>query len=320
MIRHSPLLSDTLWVAVNATPKSTLLVSSGLGEQGEQAVSDSGQHTQAQSGTDFKQHTSRCVICFDFFNEDEGLKCRAARAHFVCKADLEAYIKMWTAEHVENANRTFDERRLRLSCPGCRASDATRFDLASTFAGSDLAEHVPADTLDAFRAAVHLLSQRAAADRARVRVERRAAAADWGGRRLRRMLHDVLAKQLRRLMKRPVQCGACGFGPVDHFACTDLTTHHRELREPDAGGGGAAAAAVDNSCPRCGWFSSSVDEWPRWNGALPAELAACCPNRPVRPGEDGQDDGYTDYYAQVPPTRLAPPPTPPSSHPPPSVA
>jgi hypothetical protein len=29
---------------------------------------------------------------------------------------------------------------------------------------------------------------------------------------------------------------------------------------------------INNACPRCGWFSSDIDEWPRWDGQLSEEV------------------------------------------------
>jgi hypothetical protein len=176
-------------------------------------------------------------------------------------------------------------------------------DATSIFVGSDLVEHVPAETLNVYRAAVRRLNELAAAERTRVRSERAAAAAagrNRGGLRPTRMLHDILAGQLRRLIKDPLQCGACGFGPIDHVACSDLTTHHLES------GGGGGPAVIDNSCPRCGWFQGDKAAWPRWDGTLPAELAACCPNKPVLLGQDDWIDCRVKVRIRILPARLLP--------------
>ena len=60
-------------------------------------------------------------------------------------------------------------------------------------------------------------------------------------------------------MTNPVQCGYCGFGPVDHAGCHDLASHHGEST-------GVGQGRISNSCPRCGRFEMSLSSWPRWNG------------------------------------------------------
>lgn len=80
-----------------------------------------------------------------------------------------------------------------------------------------------------------------------------------------RVANQLLARQLRQQMPNARQCGGCGFGPIDHFACDDLARHHGERH---------GAATVDNGCPKCGWFRADVGAWPRWSGTLLAEQAA----------------------------------------------
>eukprot|EP00439_Symbiodinium_sp_Y106_P075405 s923_g14.t4 len=65
-------------------------------------------------------------------------------------------------------------------------------------------------------------------------------------------------------MEDPRQCGRCGFGPVDHRGCSDLSAHHGEVSIP-------GGAAISNRCPRCGWFVSVLSEWPEWDGELRTE-------------------------------------------------
>lgn len=73
---------------------------------------------------------------------------------------------------------------------------------------------------------------------------------------------EDLAAQLRRqYLGRAFQCGQCGFGPIDHFACGDLEAHHGE----NVGG-----AVINNACPHCGWFSEDISDWPQWDGTIPA--------------------------------------------------
>ena len=70
---------------------------------------------------------------------------------------------------------------------------------------------------------------------------------------------ELLAEQLRREFPNARQCGSCGHGPIDHFACGDLNAHHGERH---------GAAQISNSCPRCGWRVAPIDEWPNWDGQM----------------------------------------------------
>ncbi|CAE7486764.1 unnamed protein product [Symbiodinium natans] len=65
-------------------------------------------------------------------------------------------------------------------------------------------------------------------------------------------------------MDDPRQCGRCGFGPVDHRGCSNLSAHHGEVSIP-------GGAAISNQCPRCGWFVSTLSAWPEWDGELQTE-------------------------------------------------
>ena len=65
----------------------------------------------------------------------------------------------------------------------------------------------------------------------------------------------LLEQQLRQSCKGARQCGKCHFGPVEHFKCNNLTTHHEQK-------------GINNSCPRSGWFAEHIREWPKWNGKV----------------------------------------------------
>jgi len=73
---------------------------------------------------------------------------------------------------------------------------------------------------------------------------------------------DDLEAQLRRqYLGRAYQCASCNFGPVDHYSCHDLSHHHGESD--------GHVAEVNNACPHCGWFSSRLSDWPKWDGTVP---------------------------------------------------
>lgn len=76
---------------------------------------------------------------------------------------------------------------------------------------------------------------------------------------------ELLEKQLRDAVPGARQCGSCGFGPILHFKCKNLTTHHKEKT--------SGGAMVNNSCPECSWFAPDIDAWPVWNGKVRPEAA-----------------------------------------------
>lgn len=78
---------------------------------------------------------------------------------------------------------------------------------------------------------------------------------------------DVAANLRRTFMGRAFMCGSCGFGPVDHFACSDLISHHGEEMSD-------RRSVVNNACPKCGWFSSNLSDWDKWDGEVCDEFIA----------------------------------------------
>ena len=70
---------------------------------------------------------------------------------------------------------------------------------------------------------------------------------------------EIIERQLREAVPNARQCGSCGFGPVEHFACGNLETHQGQR---------VGRAAIRNNCPQCGWFESNINQWPKWNGKL----------------------------------------------------
>lgn len=73
---------------------------------------------------------------------------------------------------------------------------------------------------------------------------------------------DVVQHLRRQFLGRAYQCAGCGYGPIDHFACGDLEAHHGEQ---------IGSSEINNSCPRCQWFSPDIGDWQPWDGKLPEE-------------------------------------------------
>ena len=70
----------------------------------------------------------------------------------------------------------------------------------------------------------------------------------------------ALSKALREQFSDAYQCRRCDFGPVVHQACSDLRAHHGQQV--------GSNSKISNTCPKCGWFSARLAEWPRWNGKV----------------------------------------------------
>lgn len=73
---------------------------------------------------------------------------------------------------------------------------------------------------------------------------------------------DVVQQLRRQFLGRAYQCAGCGYGPIDHFACGDLEAHHGEQ---------IGSSEINNSCPRCKWFSPDIEDWQKWDGKVPEE-------------------------------------------------
>merc|ERR1711971_106538 len=70
---------------------------------------------------------------------------------------------------------------------------------------------------------------------------------------------DFVADLRRAFLGRGFMCPRCKYGPVDHFACSDLLAHHGDW---DHG------TEINNSCPKCSWFSQNLHDWEPWDGEV----------------------------------------------------
>lgn len=82
-----------------------------------------------------------------------------------------------------------------------------------------------------------------------------------------RRSHTALLSPRRHRITHSHALLVAGFGPVDHRGCDSLRTHHGEVATDRGGGGGH----ISNACPRCGWFTPSLREWPAWDGLCQTE-------------------------------------------------
>ena len=57
---------------------------------------------------------------------------------------------------------------------------------------------------------------------------------------------------------RAYQCTRCGYGPILHADCSDLSSHHGQITHD---------ARISNACPRCEHFASNIFELRQWTGS-----------------------------------------------------
>lgn len=89
---------------------------------------------------------------------------------------------------------------------------------------------------------------------------------------------DVVASLRRAFLGRAFMCPKCNVGPVNHFACGDLMAHHGES---------VRGTEINNACPNCSWFSSSLMDWLPWDGNVSEDyLQAEMKESPNKRGRD----------------------------------
>jgi hypothetical protein len=190
-----------------------------------------------------QQHTLRhCVICFE---ETEVGTSSQNCAHFVCATCLDSYVKS-ELDAAEESDRRLKEVRDdggNLRCP-CRTDGCSGF-----FSDGDLGLMLPQGTIQRYSNAK------------RDHEEHRR----WQEEHSHETDPEVLREGLLRDMPNAKQCGRCGFGPIEHYACADLASHHNQWVQNWVG----SYNQIKNECPRCGWWARSSSDWPAWDGNLP---------------------------------------------------
>jgi ubiquitin len=175
---------------------------------------------------------NRCCICLTT-TKARGLKCSAA--HFTCDACFSEYVR---TESTSDNDAIVTEREGRIPCPECKV----------LFTDEVVNEHCPGGILSLYMATRLRITEARGFQRAQQVRQTEGQTA-------------VIAAQIRKEMPNARQCGSCGYGPVDHFRCSNLGTHH--------GQGG-----VNNACPRCKHFVADISQWPLWDGKFHENEAA----------------------------------------------
>ena len=222
-----------------------------------------------------------CIICLQPPSQDGALRC--AGGHLLCSPCVDAYTALRVSCRRRPQSLDGPKRKGCLCCP-------SRPKLA--FTDAEVAQHVSSTTLSYLEgrslwihtAKMETFEEAQAALSAE--LARLPTGAVTAGKR-QQAGGALLAKQLRTLLKDARQCKECKWGPLDFRDCDNLSAHHDQVISKatvetalEAGGEAREVQVkIDNSCPRCGWFSSNLQGWPKWDGnlhydALPSRFEA----------------------------------------------
>ena len=200
-------------------------------------------YTHDHHTTCARMATLTCCICLE---EPSTGVVRCDLGHATCEGCIDTYVLTkaealsktnMLAAQAEAAATTNDEDRLAQLGGACFCPMHGTYGRcgAPPFDDRTLAAHTTKETFAEYVRAKALLP---AAQRVQLVVQKR--------------------QEMSMLFPDARQCGHCSFGPVSFHGCTDLTTHHGEVRR-------GGAAPVDNSCRRCGWFAPDISAWPTWD-------------------------------------------------------
>jgi hypothetical protein len=198
--------------------------------------------TEAARGRDFRN----CVICHERFERSSMVICSVGE-HAVCKSCFQQYVD------VEMQN---DIQQLR--CPlwpshagGCRGLFSQE-----TIARMFSSESNTVSLVDKYFKWREKQIRSQEYKNSHAVLDQIVAALSKA---MPHLNQEIIERQLREAVPNARQCGSCGFGPVEHFACGNLETHQGQR---------VGRAAIQNKCPHCGWFASNINQWPKWNGKL----------------------------------------------------
>lgn len=193
-----------------------------------------------------------CGICLAPFAVSSGSKCDGE--HFVCNGCFETFVAS-ELERARNDDELLAEHRSRGG--RIRCVQHPRGGCTSTFSDDVLARQLPPPLFAEYRAAQDASVEQRMWEEAQAALQRQAQ--EYQRAHQAKQDRRVLEEGLRRLMPNARQCGSCGRGPVDHFACGDLQAHHRQQ---------VGRARINNACQHCGWFSGRISDWPAWDGQI----------------------------------------------------
>jgi len=190
--------------------------------------------TEAARGRDFQN----CVICHERFERSSMVICSVGE-HAVCKSCFQQYVD------VEMQN---DIQQLR--CPlwpshagGCRGLFSQE-----TIARMFSSESNTVSLVDKYFKWREKQIRSEEYKNSHAVLDQIVAALSKA---MPHLNQEIIERQLREAVPNARQCGKCGFGPVEHFACGNLETHQGQR---------VGRAAIQNKCLQCGWFASNINK------------------------------------------------------------
>ena len=242
--------------------------------------------------------TRECQMCYNCDSTvSEGISCHPKHLHFYCKFCIDRSMAMELDMIMSTDSLLADHRRRdgKVRCFAHNECDSLYTDSQLSRALDEVRfAHYRAAQDDVFAAIIHEKSQEemlkrvadiqrdanALVDASReqvkvlsaaiaqrdgdAKVAKEAAARLEEGKRLfaerqSQLAKEELARTLKKEFPNARQCGQCDFGPIDHKACWDLQTHQGER---------SGGSVIRNNCPRCGWTTRDINNWPKWNGQV----------------------------------------------------
>eukprot|EP00960_Hanusia_phi_P035930 752040-Hanusia_phi.AAC.1 len=210
---------------------------------------------QAAAATSIQPVTAdvECHSCMEQVDPAEAYQC--SEGHVMCHECFNQFIRItWAEQKVEASDL---EPQLRCAVPGCSSTPLK---------DTEVARHATEEAMTKYFAIKQQWrdAKTYAHAQSLLQREQQAHGSSFAGEAGRALLQE----QLKMEMPNALMCPRCKCGPIDHFSCSDLTTHDGHNVE--------GGARIDNSCPNCRFFANDVSEWDRWDGVLrrPEDLVA----------------------------------------------
>jgi len=191
-----------------------------------------------------------CTICFVDEHEADTVAVSCDNDHYMCQTCFSGWV---ASESDIDANpQSILLNGGRITCPCKKSSDCDSL----AFANKLIAMVVDDELYEKYLRARDFVVGKEAVAGALSKIESAAG------------MNTVEQEQIRNMYRTAdgsysaYMCGECKFGPIDHGWCGCLSSHHGEQK--------GSGSNINNACPKCEWFASSISQWPRWDGMFQA--------------------------------------------------
>lgn len=181
------------------------------------------------------EETVECCIFLDTYPLADCIGC--SNGHWVCKEALGKYLDIELEKPLE-----YHQALKGVKCPSC----------TDTFAGERLLELLSPEMREKYAVLRSKCSNKE-------KHEEEVAAKKPDDLEV---LHESIRLQFTTGKGdfKGKMCPTCNFGPIEHFACENLKTHHRQQL--------AGGVQINNSCPLCSSFQKDIRHWKKWDGSF----------------------------------------------------